>query len=58
MLNASQNYITTELNCNKYIQDKVYINDNISNTLPIANMDTFHYYCYNSEFIKYFFITS
>lgn len=27
MLNASQNYIISDLNCNKYIQDKVCVNN-------------------------------
>lgn len=37
MLNASQNYITTELNCYKYIPDKVYVNNHNANTTPIVN---------------------
>lgn len=55
MLNASQNYITIDLNCNKYIQDKVFVNnykqDKSANSTFISPKNTFHYYNNNSEIL-------
>jgi hypothetical protein len=49
MSTASQNYIIPEINSNKYINNNVYQYNNTNANSDLANSETFHYYCYNSE---------
>lgn len=49
MSTASQNYIIPEINSNKYINNNVYLYNNTNANSDLANSETFHYYCYNSE---------